>query len=177
MPVFPDANVQSLADCRPNQLVRSLEYGDQGSIGVVFETSREGDRGILFVAGKKPTYEVVKQADMMTVLAYLGRLAWEVDQFGPIETRARHLFQTAGCIICDRDGWHINAEASHGFLPLGAMKQFNVVSGQLEHYRERLQRVAIFGAWSLFLEDEDRPLSTRIKVASFRVAQPASEAS
>ena len=36
MKVFPGAEVQTLADCVPGQLVRSLEYGQADRLGIVF---------------------------------------------------------------------------------------------------------------------------------------------
>jgi len=175
MLVFPGAAVQTLADSKPGQLVRSLEYGDKDRFGAVFETIDHGRRGILTFATERPTFEFDEQPEKVAVLAYAGELVWEIDQSGPIETVGRVLYERPGCVICDEDGWLVNAVASRPDHWSRTRMQFNIKTGVLDKYRDRLQKVAIFGAWSLFLEDKRRPFDARIAIASFDAARTGTD--
>lgn len=171
MKVFPIAKVQTLAECVPGQLVRSLEYGQAERLGLVFNTTDQVDemRGIVELMGEVPTFEVEHQPDQMYVLAYSGTVVWDVDHNGPIETNARVLFGKSGALICGKDGWILNVTSSQGYGMSRTRMQFNLSTGELDRYSERLSKVAIFGAWSISLEETDRPHDRRIKMTEFKI--------
>ena len=167
MKVLPNAKVQTLSECEPSQLVRSLEYRGKGRLGVVSDMTETGLRGIVYLADEPPFFEGEQRPNDATVLAYSGEIVWEIDQAGPVETSARELFSKSGCIIYNENGWLINVAVGYG-ATLRQM-QFNINTGQLSYYQQQLQKVAIFGAWSAFLEDKERPFEGRIKIASFDI--------
>ena len=175
MRVFPDAKAQTLAQCEAGQLVRSLEYGEADQLGIVFDAREREDelRGIVTLTGDVPVFEVEQQPGQMFVLAYSGAAVWDVDQKGPLETNARVLFDKSGALISDKDGWFLNVASAQGYGVPRTRMQFNLLKGVLDRYRERLNKVAIFGAWTLFLEEPDRPYSSRLEIASFRIDSEA----
>ena len=166
MKVLPDAKVQTLSECEPRQLVRSLESRGTGRLGVV-SVKDAGLRGIVYLADEPPFFEGEQRPNDAVVLAYSGEIIWEIDPAGPMETRARELFDKSGCIICNETGWLINVGAGYGAMR--RQMQFNINTGQLSLYQDQWQNVAIFGAWSAFLEDKERPFEGRIKIASFDI--------
>lgn len=175
MKVFPGAEVQTLADCVPGQLVRSLEYGQADRLGIVFDAvdNEQKLRGIVEILGDVPAFEVEQQPDQMPVLAYSGKVVWDVDHNGPIETNARVLFDKSGALICGKDGWILNVASSQGYVMSRTRMQFNLLTGELDRYRERLNKVAIFGAWSISLEETDNPRDRRLKMADFKIKSEA----
>ena len=126
-----------------------------------------GLRGIVYLADEPPFFEGEQRPNDATVLAYSGEIVWEIDQASPVEASARELFFKSGCIIRNENGWLINVEVGYG-ATLRQM-QFNINTGQLSYYQQQLQKVVIFGAWSAFIEDKERPFEGRIKIASFDI--------
>ena len=86
MKVLPNAKVQTLSECEPSQLVRSLEYRGNGRLGVVSDMTDAGLRGIVYLADEPPFFEGEQRPNDATVLAYSGEIVWEIDQAGPVET-------------------------------------------------------------------------------------------
>ena len=72
MKVYPEAQVQTLVDCWPGQLVRSLEYGPKDRVGVVFDAKNGELRGIVTLTGEFPTFFVENHPEDFNVLAYTG---------------------------------------------------------------------------------------------------------
>ena len=175
MKIFPVAKIQTLAECKPGQLVRSLEYGEAGRLGVVFDARDQVDalRGVVTISEDVPEFEVEPQPDQMSVLSHLGNVVWEVDHKGPLETNARNLFDKSGAIILDKEGWFLNVVSAGGFGISRTKMQLNLSTGVLDRYRERLNKVAIFGAWAVYLEEQDRPHESRFEVVEFNIKREA----
>lgn len=171
MNIFPVAKVQTLAECKLGQLVRSLEHGEADRLGVVFDAQdqEEAVRGIVTISEDVPEFEVEPQPDQMSVLSYFGNIVWDVDHKGPLETNARNLFDKPGAIISDKDGWFLNVVSAGGFGISHRRMQLNLSTGVLERYRERLNKVAIFGAWEVYLEEQDRRHESRFEIVKFNI--------
>lgn len=171
MKVYPQAQVKTLADCWPGQLVRSLEYGQKDRFGVVFEAKNGELRGIVMLTGDVPTFVVEDHPEELNVLAYSGEVVWEIDQAGPLETNARSIFDKIGSIVCHKDGWLLNVSLLQASGISESRMQLNLGTGVLERYQERLQKVAIFGGWSVFLEERARPNAARVPLSCFKIKE------
>ncbi len=173
MKVFPDAKVKTLAECTPGQLLRSLEYGEGQKFGLAYEHTSAGQHylGILLFEGEHPVFQPEDRPEQVTVLAYSGEVIFEVDQNGPLETNARNLFDVPGTTIADKDGWVLNVSSGSGYGRQNLM-QFDLQTGRLEPYRERLSKVGIFGAWTVYLEEHGRLTQERIEISKFKVKKP-----
>ena len=171
MKVYPEAKVQTLADCWPGQLVRSLEYGQKDRLGVVFDAKNGELRGIVTLTGEFPTFFVENHPEDFNVLAYTGEVVWEIDQTGPLETNARSIFDKIGIIVCDKVGWHLTVCLLQETGSSQSRMQLNLGTGVLDRYQERLQKVGIFGGWTVFLEERARPNAARVQLTSFKIKE------
>lgn len=168
MKMLPDAKVQNLSECRAGQLVRNVGYGGDGRIGIVFD-GHEGEktfRGLVEFEETGPEFSIWSSAEELPVLAYSANVILEVDPSGPLETRAGNIFDKIGALIADKDGWVLNLARS-GTYGRRARGQLRLPTGKLENYRERYSGAAIFGAWSISLEDPDRLHQPRQEMVRF----------
>lgn len=161
MKVLPEAKVQTLSECKPGQLVRDLA-DPKGRLHVVCGMEEASLPGLIYLADGDPRME--PGSEDVTVLTYRGALVWEIDQASFVEPYTDGMLQKSGCVICSEQGWLMNVVVA---TPRGLRTtSFNIITGQLVPHRQLLE-IAIFGAWSAFLEDEGRPFEGRIKMASF----------
>lgn len=169
MEIFPRTTVQTLADCEPGQLVRSLGYGEADRLGVVFDLAEVGEtrRGIVRLTSTPPVMEIDNPPEQTKVLAYVGKTVWKVDQNGPMETNARDLYDKSGVVIRNAETWLLNVTSPRNRDLSYAGFQLNLMTGEMTRYQEEFRGVAFFGAWSVFLEDEDRPFEDRWEIASY----------
>ena len=85
------------------------------------------------------------------------------------KTNGNIWFDKPGAIISDKDGWFLNVveAGDSGISP--EKLQLNLSTGDLDFYQERLKNAAIFGAWVVYLEEQDRPHESRFEVVKFNI--------
>lgn len=167
MNVFPICEVKMLSECEVGQLVRTLRTGYASNFSIVCEVPSAKKRGLIWFSDDHAEFSMFDDSETVSVLAYDGTLNWELDQTGPFEPPVKEIFNKPGCLIISQSGQYLNLQRAHA--QLDAPAQFSIVEGTVHPYQERLQDVAIFGAWRLFLEDADRPIEHRIEIAAFCV--------
>lgn len=156
-----------LSECSPNQLVRILRTGFDAKFAVVCDVPIPDKRGLVSFGEDDAVFEMYEDADTISVLAYEGELVWELDQSGPFEPPIREIFSKTGCFFVTDGGEYLSLQRAHTKRKEPAL--LNIAKGCVEQYRELTQRAAIFGSWKLFLEDADRPIENRTKIAEFCV--------
>lgn len=173
MRIYPDADVAKLSECDAGKFVRSLVYGEADNFGIVFNArDRDEDlRGIVLLNGEAPIFEVAHDAEQTSVLRYAGDVVWDIDHNGPLETNARHLFDKSGVLIRKEKGWFLNVGSPQMLGTSQTTMQLELATGKLDRYKESLRKVAMFGAWSLFIEEADRPYGARVKMASISIGK------
>jgi hypothetical protein len=176
MRVSPAVRVQTLAECKSGQLVRNLgQYGD-GRLGVVFDAGdwNEALRGIVYLGEDAPAFEVANEPEQTSVLVYSGNVVFVVDQNGPNEMFARSLYEQPGVVICSKDGLFLNVSSAQGFGSSVVRMQLDLSTGKLYQYKERLRKVAFFGAWSISLEEAGNSHDCHHKMLDFSVSSKPS---
>lgn len=168
MDIFPSCRVQMLSECEAGQLVRILRTGFNSNFALVCDVPDPERRGLVSFDEDKVVFDLYEDADTISVLAYDGSLIWELDQEGPFEPPCTNIFDVSGSLSVSSEGSFLNVTKANA-SPITMMHQLNIGKGRVEQYVERIQRTAIFGSWKLYIEDNDRPLETRTKVASFCV--------
>lgn len=171
MKFLPDAKVQSLAECEPGQLVRSIDRYESDRFGLVFQMVENGNemRGIVSLAESGPTYLVDQRPVEKKVLAYSGEVTFDVNQKDGFEAGADTIYERQGALSIASDGWALNviAENGHGFRQ--ARAHLFLPSGTLTRARDRYNDVGYFGAWSVYLENSSRAYESRIEIVKFQV--------
>jgi hypothetical protein len=167
MKIFPSCEVKMLSECQPNQLVRVSRTGVDAKFAVVCDVPVPDKRGLVSFGEAEAVFEMYEDADTISVLACDGALVWELDQQGPIEPPIREIFDKTGCFFVSDGGKYLSLQRAHAHRKEPAL--LNISKGCIEQYRELTQRTTIFGSWTLFLEDADRPIENRTEIASFCV--------
>lgn len=175
MRIYPGADVVRLSECKAGQFVRSLEYGEVDRFGIVFDAcdKEQNLRGVVLLSEEVPTFEVESQPGDMSVLRYAGDVVWDIDNNGPFETNAHDLFNKPGVVTRKEKGWFLNVASLQRLGGPRTAMQLELSSGRLDRYGESLRGVAMFGSWSLFIEEADRPYDARLKMASFTFRKDA----
>ncbi|MBK5946256.1 hypothetical protein CCR83_07325 [Rhodobacter veldkampii DSM 11550] len=171
MKIFPNAKVQTLKDCHPGQLVRGYGYSEDSDFGIVFDFDN-GDikkRGVISLTKNGPEYSFDEEPDIAKVLAYGGELVFEVNQLQHCESRASSLYDQKGVLVGTAAGWSLNVQAEEQFGRRGRRAQLHLPSAILSFGQDQAQGVGFFGSWSVYLEDEDRPVERRVLIAKFTV--------
>jgi len=167
MKIFPSCEVKVLSECLPGQLVRMLRSGLAHFYCIVCSTPMDGKVGIVWMDGNTAKFDMYDEADTEAVLAYNGELIWEVDQDGPFEPPIRKIFDQSGCLVVAQEARYLNVTRPDQIPSIKL--QLNLDDGSVGQYQERTRDAAIFGSWKLFLEDVDRPIENRTKIAEFCV--------
>ena len=151
--------------------MRRLVYGEENRLSIAVTDAENQSEliGVVLLPGEFPRFERVDNPQQMMVLAYSGRVVWEANQQGLYESTARHLFNKPGALIADKDGWMLNVGKRANFGDIVTHFQHDVSTGQLKPYIEQLGNIAIFGEWSVYLEEQDRPVSNRLKLLDFKI--------
>lgn len=172
MKIFPDAKVQTLADCHPGQLVRGYEYAEGGSFGIVFDFDDGGttQRGVVSLTKKGPEHDVDPEPDSSKVLAYSGELVFEPDHLKHFEGQGSNLYHHKGVIVVHaKDGWTLNVQREEQFGRRGQLAQLQIPSGKLLFGRDQARGIGFFGSWSAYLVEDGRPTEGNMQVATFTV--------
>lgn len=155
MRIFPAAEVKPLSECEPGQLVRGLEYRDDGCCGIVFDAvdSTRNLRGVVFLRQNSPQYEVDDFPEDYYVLCYSDEILVEVNQNGSHQNRHDQLMEMSGVIVFTKEGPLLNVESNGGHFPYRNRKQLNLKSGILAPHRGHQGKAMVFGSWTLSLLD------------------------
>lgn len=167
--IFPDAKVQTLKEYHPGQLVRGYGYSEDRDFAIVFDFDN-GDikkRGVVSFTKNGPEYSFAEEPDIAKVLAYGGELVFEADQLQHCESRASSLYDQKGVLVATAAGWTLNVQDEEQFGRRGRRAQFHLPSAMLSFGQDQAQGIGFFGSWSLYLEDEDRPLEKHVLIAKF----------
>lgn len=118
-----------------------------------------------------PEFELIQDPNKYKILVFTGEAVWEIDQFGTTETTANNLYDKNGSVFCTEAGWTMNVQNTQ---PGGYWhrKSLNMTDCLLTEHKEQLNNIMIYGSWSIYLQDVDRPETSRIRITSFETSNP-----
>lgn len=166
MKIFPKCELLTLAACQPGQLVRDLESGEAGCFALVSDVEESENRALILLGEDGPNYTVINTPENYNVLAYHGEAICEIDQQGPFDPPAMALFNKNGCVIYSKDSLTMNV--SSYVSPVRRDRgSYDLKSFCLVKPRNRISDIAVFGAWNLFLLDEENSGEERLDIYKF----------
>lgn len=151
MNLWPDFDIQPISECEPGQLVRVVNYWSSGAFAVVARDSNSANRALILLDQDRPRYVSDPEIGRLNILAFKNRIAVEIDQRGPFESRIRTLYEESGCIVIEPHRKNLNVASHETRLHYGPM-QFDLTTYELHRNSSDLRHIAVFGKWVLYLE-------------------------
>jgi hypothetical protein len=164
MLVLPECDIRPLNDCPPGAALRLLSHG--GQFAIVGDGDDSEYRVLITFEADGPSLEFVEKSDTFKVLCFTGDCILDVDQRGPFEPPLRTMYEKPGCLIREPSRWLLNVRLARSSRRY-ERAQFDLTNHKvLPRISDRLNNIAVFGAWKLYLGQHDRPREEWTEIAA-----------